>query len=620
MFLGGCAVQGRPHEGAIAAGAIGPTRAESVKSEALPARNTGHYATIETDRGSIVVELYPSVAPKTVANFEKLAKDGFYNNQTFHRGVPGFAVQGGDPQGNGSGGPSYDIPAEISTSEKHLRGTLATARLGDNVNPERKSSGSQFYICLEPQPGLDGQYTIFGGVVKGMDVVDQIREGDHMKKITLTARPGARVVYVYRPYNYIRDFRGGRDRASVMCGPDRARIGPGGYYAFVVPAGKVICSLDTDFSGSDNIEVDAGPGAYYFKVSNGPGGFTLNSIDAGVAPSEIQKCCLEEITKTATPSTGVAQPSVSSAGRADIGKTADQGDSFLQNGLQDSRDRPSSMDETLPKVPVAEIIPHARPELKPHDVPTSTQSAVAFSALVVHERRIALVIGNTDYRHVSRLANPSNDAKLIEAKHQDEGFKLVGGKALIDLDKPAFERALEKFGDEIQQSKRKGATVALFYYAGHGMQINGVNYLVPISANPSKAADAPLQMVQADVALNQMEDGGARLKIMILDACRNNPFRGISRKVGGGLAGMDAPDGTLIAYATKPDGVAADGDGRDSPYTEALVEAFHKPGLGLFDVFNEAALIVKRKTSDTQQPWHAESAIEGKFCFAGCLD
>ncbi len=163
--------------------------ASAAKSEDLPVRNTGHYATIETERGNFVVELYPAVAPKTVANFEKLVKDGFYNNLTFHRVEPGFVVQGGDPKGNGTGGPGYDVPGELSTTEKHLRGTLATARLGDNVNPERKSSGSQFYVCLASAPFLDGQYTIFGGVIKGMDVVDQIKVGDHMKKITLASEP-----------------------------------------------------------------------------------------------------------------------------------------------------------------------------------------------------------------------------------------------------------------------------------------------------------------------------------------------------------------------------------------------------------------------------------------------
>ncbi len=165
--------------------------AKAAGSDGLPARNTGHYAIIETERGVIVIELYPKVAPKTVENFEKLVKKGFYNGLTFHRVVEGFVVQGGDPAGNGSGGPGYEIVAEINPQEQHLRGSVATARTGDDVNPERKSSGSQFYICLQPQPGLDGQYTIFGGVVKGMKVVDQIKVGDHMKKITLASKPPA---------------------------------------------------------------------------------------------------------------------------------------------------------------------------------------------------------------------------------------------------------------------------------------------------------------------------------------------------------------------------------------------------------------------------------------------
>jgi peptidyl-prolyl cis-trans isomerase B (cyclophilin B) len=158
-------------------------------SDGLPVRNTGHYAIVETDRGTFVMELYPKVAPKTVENFETLVKKGFYNGLTFHRVVPDFVVQGGDPDGTGMGGPGYTVPAEIDKNEHHLRGSVATARTGDEVNPKRESSGSQFYICLKLQPGLDGDYTVFGGVIKGMDVVDQIQKGDHMKKITLATEP-----------------------------------------------------------------------------------------------------------------------------------------------------------------------------------------------------------------------------------------------------------------------------------------------------------------------------------------------------------------------------------------------------------------------------------------------
>jgi hypothetical protein len=247
-------------------------------------------------------------------------------------------------------------------------------------------------------------------------------------------------------------------------------------------------------------------------------------------------------------------------------------------------------------------------------------SEATFPVVEKNARRLALIIGNSKYEHVAQLPNPASDARLVAGTLQRLGFKLMDNGPLVDLDKDAFERVLQEFGNEVQGMARNGSTIALFYYAGHGMQVNGVNYLVPVSADPTKVSDVPLQMVSADAAMSQMEDAGASLKIMILDACRNNPFVGISRSLGGGLAGMDAPDGTLIAYATKPNAVAVDGAGRDSPYTEALVEAVQKPGLGLFDVFNETALIVERKTDNAQQPWQAESAIEGRFCFAGCAD
>jgi len=143
-------------------------------------------AVIKTDKGDIVIKFYPEAAPKHVANFEKLAKEGFYNGLTFHRVVPGFVIQGGDPQGNGTGGPGYTIPAEIKMP--HTDGAVAAARLGDQVNPKRESSGSQFYICLGPQPHLDGQYTVFGQVIEGMDVARKIQKGDKMISVTIEKR------------------------------------------------------------------------------------------------------------------------------------------------------------------------------------------------------------------------------------------------------------------------------------------------------------------------------------------------------------------------------------------------------------------------------------------------
>ncbi len=145
-----------------------------------------YVATIETDRGNIVAELYPADAPQHVNNFVFLAKEGFYNGLTFHRVEPGFVIQGGDPLGNGQGGPGYNIPAEIK--RKHPEGALAAARLGDQVNPKRESSGSQFYITLAATPNLDGAYTSYGQVVQGMDVVKKIQRGDKINKVTITTK------------------------------------------------------------------------------------------------------------------------------------------------------------------------------------------------------------------------------------------------------------------------------------------------------------------------------------------------------------------------------------------------------------------------------------------------
>jgi cyclophilin family peptidyl-prolyl cis-trans isomerase len=152
-------------------------------AEAAPAKEITRdnaAAIIELAKGGrIVMEFYPKDAPNTVDNFIKLAKKGFYDGLTFHRVVPGFVVQGGDPLGNGRGGPGYTIKAEFN-SQKHLTGTLAMAR---STDPD--SAGSQFYICLAPQPGLDGQYTVFGQVTEGMDLVKGIAKGDVMKKVTI---------------------------------------------------------------------------------------------------------------------------------------------------------------------------------------------------------------------------------------------------------------------------------------------------------------------------------------------------------------------------------------------------------------------------------------------------
>ncbi len=143
-------------------------------------------AVIHTDKGDITCELNIEKAPLSATNFIQLARGKFYNGLTFHRVVPQFVIQGGDPQGTGSGGPGYTLPAEIGLS--HIQGALAWARLGDEVNPQKRSSGSQFYITLEATPFLDGNYTVFGQTISGMDVVQQIRQGDKIKSVDIVVK------------------------------------------------------------------------------------------------------------------------------------------------------------------------------------------------------------------------------------------------------------------------------------------------------------------------------------------------------------------------------------------------------------------------------------------------
>lgn len=137
-------------------------------------------ATIVTDHGTMVIELFENDAPNTVANFEKLANDKFYDGLTFHRVIPNFMIQGGCPNGTGTGGPGYKIDCEINPN-KHQRGSLSMAHAGPNTG------GSQFFICHAPQPHLDGVHTVFGRVIEGVEIVDKVRKDDKMNSVTVTS-------------------------------------------------------------------------------------------------------------------------------------------------------------------------------------------------------------------------------------------------------------------------------------------------------------------------------------------------------------------------------------------------------------------------------------------------
>jgi len=157
----------------------------SYQGELPEERITNKVAIIKTAKGDVTVVLNADVAPLTVSNFIYLAEEGFYNGLSFHRVEPGFVVQGGDPAGDGTGGPGYTVPAEISPNLKHSKGAVAMARLPDQINPERASSGSQFYFALDALPFLDGQYTVFGEVTEGMDIVEKVQIGDKINEIII---------------------------------------------------------------------------------------------------------------------------------------------------------------------------------------------------------------------------------------------------------------------------------------------------------------------------------------------------------------------------------------------------------------------------------------------------
>ncbi|MCI0481521.1 MAG: peptidylprolyl isomerase, partial [Candidatus Dadabacteria bacterium] len=142
-------------------------------------------ALVKTNKGEFTMKFFHDTAPKHVENFIKLTRDGFYDGLTWHRYVQGFVIQGGDPEGSGSGGPGYTIPAEISPKHNHVKGAVGMARTGDDVNPERASSGSQFYICLAGAPHLNGGYTVWAEVVAGMENVLLLREKDTIESIEI---------------------------------------------------------------------------------------------------------------------------------------------------------------------------------------------------------------------------------------------------------------------------------------------------------------------------------------------------------------------------------------------------------------------------------------------------
>jgi hypothetical protein len=224
-----------------------------------------------------------------------------------------------------------------------------------------------------------------------------------------------------------------------------------------------------------------------------------------------------------------------------------------------------------------------------------------------HERRVALVIGNAAYgAGIGSLANPSKDAAAVAQALRAADFEVT---LKLNVRRDEMLRAMADFG----RSLRDGG-VGLFYYAGHALQMDGSNYLVPLGANVEAADYVQIETVDLNDVLARMGGADNRLNIVILDACRNNPFQTRFRSVTRGLAPTLAPTGTYIAYAAAPGQVAFDGNARNSPYTSALVEELGEPGLRLEDVFKRVGARVVSETKGSQTPW-TSSSITGDFYF-----
>ena len=221
--------------------------------------------------------------------------------------------------------------------------------------------------------------------------------------------------------------------------------------------------------------------------------------------------------------------------------------------------------------------------------------------------RQALVIGNSEYRHAGRLRNPVNDAQAIGRTLQQLGFEV---RTLVDADQRQMERAIRDFGDQLRQ--RRG--VGLFYYAGHGMQFDGENYLLPTDINPGTEEDVRYDAVPLGKMLAQMRAASNKMNVVILDACRNNPFSRSFRTFSPGLAQINAAAGTFISFATAPGQVAADGDGNHGLFTSKLLDHLQTPGLKIEEVFKRTTADVYTASNERQAPWVQYSVI-GDFFF-----
>jgi uncharacterized caspase-like protein len=243
------------------------------------------------------------------------------------------------------------------------------------------------------------------------------------------------------------------------------------------------------------------------------------------------------------------------------------------------------------------------------DTATTSLTVTTNFEFYKNERKTALIIGNGSYSS-GPLKNAVNDARDMAVLLSGKGFKVILRQ---DASRAEMREAIREFGNEIT-----GGGVGLFYYSGHGLQIDGVNYLVPIDADIQLKAEVSEECVSAATVLKVMEYSNNRINIIILDACRNNPFRSFTRSDEKGITKMDPPQGakqgSIVAFATAPGNVASDGDGRNGLYTSKLMKYINTPGLKLEEVFKMARIDVLGESGGSQIPWENNS-LTGEFYF-----
>src|SRR5262245_50536292 len=245
-------------------------------------------------------------------------------------------------------------------------------------------------------------------------------------------------------------------------------------------------------------------------------------------------------------------------------------------------------------------------------------AAVLVTTLAQAADKVALVLGNGAYAHATQLPNPPNDAADMAKALRDIGFDVVDG---IDLDRRGMEERIRAFADRLGSAK-----VALFFYAGHGMQVAGKNFLIPIDAKLQKAGDLAFDAIDVQVVLAQME-ATQRVNLVFLDACRDNPLArsfastlgsaSRSASVGRGLASIQSAVGTMIAFATQPDAVALDGGGRNSPSHAPLINHIREPGVDIAVTMRRVRVDVLAATNQQQVPWDHSSLTDAVVLVPG---